>query len=180
MRASLVGQGRRNWWCGEPSWVALTMADVEAFIAARKVAPSDRTMSWRVRNVHNRRCHVALEAGGARVGEVLLIFNVALGRHFSFVLLRRREALLRWDFAMPPVRHRNPQACGPAFERTVRALEHEHRWQPGLDLHCVTVLEGLAEHDHRQAFQAFCDRANIALEAVYVAPPELGEQLSLE
>jgi hypothetical protein len=160
--------------------VALTLSDVGAFIEAPKIAPGDRAMSWRGRNVHNRRCHVAVEAGGARVGEVVLIVNVALRRHFSFVLLRRRDAVLRWDFASPPVRHRNRGACGAGFEATVRALEHEHVWRPGLDLHCVTPLEGLADLDHRQAFIAFCDRANIAPDTLYVAPPPLGEQLSLE
>lgn len=68
----------------------------------------------------------------------------------------------------------------PGFEGTIRALEHEHIWRPGLDLHCATQLDGLAALDHRQAFQAFCDRANIALRTLYVAPPQLGEQLSLE
>lgn len=160
--------------------MALTLPDVEAFIEAPKIAPGDRAMSWRARNVHNRRCHVPLEAGGARVGEVVLIVNVALGRHFTFALLRRRDAVLRWDFASPPVRHRNRGECGPGFEATIRALEHEHVWRPGLDLHCVVPLTGLAELDHRQAFQVFCDRANIALHSLYVPPPPLGEQLSLE
>jgi hypothetical protein len=160
--------------------VALTLADVDAFVQAPKVAPAEGAMRWRARNVHNRRCHVGIESGGARVGEVVLVVNVALARHFSIALLRRKEAVLRWDFATAPIRHRNLPSCGPDFDRTIRALEHEHVWRPGLDLHCVTELNGFAEHGHRQALEAFCASANIVLDTLYVAPPPLGEQLSFE
>jgi hypothetical protein len=173
-----VGAGE-EWHRGEHRGVALTLAEVETFIEAPKVAPADRAMSWQARNKHNRRCHVPVEAGGARVGEVVLVVNVAVRRHFNFALLRGREAVLRWDFAMPPARHRNPRSAA-GFEPRIRATEHEHVWRPGLDLDCVVALDGLGEHDHRQAFEAFCDRANIDLRTLYVPPPPLGEQLTLE
>lgn len=158
--------------------MALSQADVDDFIAAKKTAAGP--MRWISRNLHNRRSHVRLEADGARIGEIVLIVNLAFARDFSFALLRRREGVLRWDLTTAPYKHRNRGACGASFERVVRQLEHEHIWRPGLNLHCVRALAGLHEAPHSDVLSAFCERANITWATTYQHPPAAGEQLRLE
>lgn len=165
---------------GERRNVALKAADVAEFLAAEKQVAADARWTWRSRNLHNRRCHLPLEAGGARVGEIVLVVNLATSRHWSFKLLRRKAEVLRWDFARPPVKHRNPRSCGDDFPRIVRDLEQEHEWHPQAGLNCARGLPDLAAVDeHRQAFVAFADRANITVLSPYQAPPVEGEQMPL-
>lgn len=159
--------------------MALRLADVAEFLGADKVITADARWNWRARNRHNRRCHLRVESGGVAVGELILVVNLAVARHWTFCLLRRRAEVLRWDFARAPYRHRNPRTCSADFEATVRDLEHEHLCRPDTEMRCVRGLDGLAQVDHRQAFVAFADRANIRLDTAYQAPPADGEQLTL-
>lgn len=159
--------------------MALTQADVDQFLAADKSTAAGSRMRWISRNIHNRRCHVAVEAEGIRVGELILIANVALARHWTFMLLRRRAEILRWDLVMPPYRHRNPKMCGDGYPRVVRQLEHEHLWRDGCGTRCVRPVADLATSTHREAMDAFCERAKIKVQPPYDPPPPVGEQLSL-
>lgn len=77
------------------------------------------------------------------------------------------------------MRHRNPPSRPAGYKRAITALEHEHRWEPGLRTACAVELPNLASADHRQALAAFCDRANITFNARYEAPPPPGEQLQM-
>lgn len=163
----------------EHATVAISQDDVDRFLAMPKTAPADARMRWISRNIHNRRCHVPVESDGIRVGELILIANVALPRHWTFKLLRRRSEVLRWDLSTGPVRHRNPLACGEHFPGTVRALEHEHVWRARTNLRCAAPLAGLADSTHREALEAFCDRANITMLTPYEPRPPLGEQMTL-
>ncbi|UUY05482.1 hypothetical protein LRS13_08180 [Svornostia abyssi] len=152
---------------------------VEDFLAAPKLVPVDANMSWRTRNVHIRHCRLRVESAGLRVGELFLVYNVAEARHWSFKLLRVSSEVLRWDYATPPMRHRNPSACGPDFPAVVRTLEHEHIWTEMAGMNCARPLSDGAGQDHRQSLMAFCARAKIEFKAHYQAPPPLGEQLTL-
>lgn len=163
-----------------PATVALSLEDVAEFLAAEKTIPGDVRWQWRARSRHNRRCHLKVEAGGVTIGELILVTNLALARHWTFSLLRRRAEVLRWDFAKAPYKHRNPRECGEGFKRTVRDLEHEHLWQPGTEMRCVKGLDGMHSLDHRQALEAFADRANIRILTPYQQPPTEGEQLTIE
>jgi hypothetical protein len=160
--------------------MTLNAADVAEFLAAEKTVPADARWSWRTRNRHNRRCHLKVEAGGVTVGELILVVNLAIARHWTFSLLRRRAEVLRWDFARAPYKHRNPRACGEDLRGTVRDLEHEHLWRPGTEMRCVTGLSDMEGLNHRQALEAFADRANIILLTAYQPPPAEGEQLTIE
>jgi hypothetical protein len=159
--------------------VAITEADVEAFLDAAKVIPADANMRWRARNAHNQRCHLPVEADGVGVGEVVMVVNTSLTRHWTFKLLRRRDEVLRWDFRRSPTRHRNPQECGGEFERVVREQEHEHIWREATgNVDCARALHGVSSVAHDQAFMAFCARAKIAPHIAYQPPPL--QQLTLE
>jgi hypothetical protein len=159
--------------------VAISQDDVDRFLVTPKASSAGARMRWVTRNVHTRRCHVPIEADAIRVGELILIVNVALARQWIFKLLRRQAEILRWDLVTGPARHRNPKACGPHFPRTVRDLEHEHVWRERTGLLCAAPLEGFATATHRQALDAFSDRANITLLTPYEPPPPLGEQMTL-
>jgi hypothetical protein len=159
--------------------MSISPNDVAAFLDAdKRIAPSV-SMRWTRRNLHTYTARMAIESGGVGVGEVFLVFSVALERCWTFKVLRRRAEILRWDFAMAPARHRNSAACGEGFERNLRALEHEHLWHPTQGLDCATALSGVGGLDHRNALDAFCRRANIDMEPAYTAPPPQGEQLAL-
>ena len=160
--------------------MSISQSDVTTFLDADKTVPRTVAMRWSSRNVHNRMCRMPIDASGVRVGELILLANVAASRHWTFKVLRRRAEILRWDFAAPPYRHRNRASCGDEFERTVRALEHEHLWHPVEGLDCVTALSGLDNAAHPDALGAFCERAKIDLHVAYQAPPEPGEQLALQ
>ena len=153
--------------------------DVAAFLDAEKLIAPDTTMRWTRRNLHTFVSRMAIESGGVGVGEVFLVVSVAMERTWTFKVLRRRAEILRWDFASPPVRHRNRAGCGDCFRRNLRALEHEHLWHPTEGLDCSAALEGLGDLDHEAALDAFCRRAKIEMKSAYAAPPQQGEQLAL-
>jgi hypothetical protein len=159
--------------------MSISSNDVAAFLDAEKRIAQSAAMRWTRRNLHTYTSRMAIESGGAAVGEVFFVFSVALDRNWSFKVLRRRAEILRWDFTVPPTRHRNSTACGDRYPRVVRALEHEHLWHPTQELDCVTPLSGLADLDHKAALDAFCGRAKIDMESAYTAPPPHGEQLAL-
>lgn len=144
-----------------------------------KAVPQTEHVSWRRRGANGVFCRLGCEAGGATVGELVLIVNLAERRNWTFKLLRRGDEVLRWDLVMPPSRHSNPPSRPAGFPGKVRDLEHEHQWVAGLGMSCAVGLEDLelGSADHRQALAAFCDRANIDFNARYEPPP--GEQLQL-
>ncbi len=160
--------------------MSISPNNVAEFLDTEKLIPSSASMRWSRRNLHNYTARLAIEAGGVGVGEVFLVYSVAVERCWRFKVLRRRAEILRWDFTTPPCRHRNRVACGDGYARTVRALEHEHLWHPTEGLACVTALDGLADLDHKAALDAFCRRAKIDMEPLYTRPPEQGEQLALD
>lgn len=160
--------------------MSISQGDVTTFLDADKSVPSNSSMRWTKRNVHVYMSRMPIAYGSVRVGELILLTNIAAERRWIFKILRRRAEILRWDFASPPYRHRNRRACGERFERTVRALEHEHLWHPTEGLDCVRALSGLGNADHARALGAFCGRAKIDVEPVYTAPPPPGEQLAFD
>lgn len=148
---------------------------VAEFLAAAKIITPARRLNWTRRNAGHFVARVGVEAGGATVGELVLVVGVVVSRNWSFKLLRRGEEVLRWDLTSPPARHSNPPGRPAGFPGTVRELEHEHRWVDGLGMRCAVPLT--VSGDHRQTLEAFCDRAKIDFQAPYDAPPPPGEQL---
>lgn len=181
-RATPPGDGRaviRS--IGDDRRVALTSTAVDEFLQTPKVVPATQRMSWRRRNESIVYSRLAAQAGGAVVGELVLIVSLVVARDWKFKLLRRGEEVLRWDLTSPPARHSNPPGRPSHFPGKVRSLEHEHQWVDGFALNCALPLDltqGPRE-DHRQALVEFCDRATITFEAVYEPPPPPGEQLQL-
>lgn len=161
--------------------MTLTASDVHGFLAEPKTTPAG-AMRWTERSLHVRMCRVPLEVDGARVGELLMIVNVALPRAWNFKVMRRGEEVLRWDFACGPCRHRNRKACVEAgLPKIVQALEQEHLWRPGAGMSCAEPLPG--EHSassHQDVLDALCRRAMIKVEVSYEPPPATGEQLTLD
>lgn len=160
--------------------MSISTSDVAAFLDAEKQIASGTSMRWTRRNLHTYTARMTIESGSIGVGEVFLVVNVALDRWWSFKVLRRRDEILRWDFAMPPTRHRNSGGCGDGYPRIVRTLEHEHLWHPTEGMNCAAPLSGLGVVDHRGALDAFCRRAKIGMTpGAYTSPPPTGEQLAL-
>lgn len=160
--------------------VTIDQSEIVAFLAADKVVLPATLMRWTRRNPNSYIARLPVEFRGMRVGELFLMASVATERCWRFKLLRQRAEILRWDFTVPPSRHRNALSCGAGFERNVYDLEHEHLWQPGEGLECATGLTGLADLDHRGALEAFSRRAKIDMQAPYVSPPQLSEQLAFD
>lgn len=138
-------------------------------------------MAWRRRSDSIAFARVGVEAGGATVGELVMVVGLAVARDWNFKLVRRGDELLRWDLTSPPARHSNPPGRPDRFPGKVRELEHEHQWVDGLGMNCAISLDmtDAAKEDHRQALGAFCVRANISFDTVYQPPPPPGEQLQL-
>jgi hypothetical protein len=160
--------------------VALTSSVVE-FLAASKTVAASQRMGWRKRNESVVYVRVGVEAGGATVGELVMIVSLVVARDWNFKLVRRGEEVLRWDLTAPPARHSNPPGRPARFPGKVRSLEHEHHWVDGFGMNCALALDLSADikTDHRQALAAFCDRANINFDAIYQPPPPPGEQMQL-
>lgn len=160
--------------------MSISPSDVTVFLDAEKQISSSASMRWSRRNLHTYIARMPIESGGVGVGEVFLVYSVAVEREWRFRVLRRRAEILRWDFTTPPCRHRNRAACGDGYAGKVTALEHEHLWHPTEGMDCARALDGLADLDHQAAFDAFCRRAKIDVEPLYTRPPEQGEQLALD
>jgi len=160
--------------------VDLSHAEILAFLDAPKVVPESAPMRWTKRNVNAFLSRLPLEFRGIRVGELFLMTSVATRRCWRFKVLRQRSEVLRWDFTVPPSRHRNASTCGADLPRVVTALEHEHLWHPDAGLDCARPLTGLSEVDHREALDAFCRRAKIDMRNRYVSPPPMSEQLAFD
>lgn len=154
----------------------LSQAQVEAFLQADKVLLGP--MVWASRTTAAADLAILpVEMAAVEAGSVVAIQKPGSTRDWTFQLKVGREQVLRWDFKPEgvPRRHRNPLGRPADFLAADRALIHEHpwdqRWAP--DLRLSRGLVGLEEHDHRQAYRAFCDHANIDHSTVeYVAPPE--------
>lgn len=81
--------------------------------------------------------------------------------------------VLRWEYVSfgKLRRHRNPKPLPPGFDAIDRSLVHEHPFLNGECGRYSRPLDDQLEIErHREAFWAFCARANID-PAGYVEPP---------
>lgn len=160
--------------------MALTQADVDAFMALRKEVPASRTVRWRKRSEHVHIAQLPLVSGGIIRGELLLIFGVDHHRHWTFKLLHVGAEILRWDAQPPPNSHSNPPSRPAGWPRRFRRRDHEHVWHPDFGMRLARPSEELEEaSNHASAFVAFCMRANIDHNNAYQSPPPSGQQLRI-
>jgi hypothetical protein len=159
--------------------VALSQAEVDEFILLRKEVPPSRRARWTKRSEHVRTARLPVAFRGVQRGELLLVVHVDHGRHWTFKLLRLGSEVLRWDAQPPPHSHSNPAVRPADWPRKFRDRDHEHVWHPQVEMKLArpsAELEGAP--DHRAAFMAFCERANIDPSNSYEPPPS-GEQMRL-
>ncbi len=112
--------------------MAFTSSVVDEFLAASKTVPASQRMGWRRRSDSIVFVRVGVDAGGATIGDLVMIVSLAVARDWNFKLVRRGEEVLRWDLTSPPARHSNPPGRPDRFPGKVRSLEHEHQWVDGL------------------------------------------------
>lgn len=158
----------------------LSSARVDAFLVAPKVLVGP--MLWTSRATAAADVTIlGVEEAAVEVGSVVAVQKPGAVRDWEFQLKIGKESVLRWDFKPEghPRRHRNPAGRPAGFPREDRGVIHEHpwdaRWAPKLRL--SRTLVGMEEHDHRQAFEAFCDSANIDRTTVAYVPPPLPQLL---
>jgi hypothetical protein len=146
--------------------LALTQELVDEFIAAAKVVPKPRSMTWRRDGTDLLRWDALVESEAVIRGRLWLDFNQAIGK-YGFNLQLEGTPVYGWHFR-PAGRHRQP-ACPESFPRNV-GYPHEQFWIEGVGYRCARLLEGLEGLTHEEHFIRFCERANIEFTPTYAAP----------
>lgn len=113
-------------------------------------------------------------------GELLLLYNCRLPRHWTFKLSWRGTEVLRWDLHNPSqaVRHNNPRRYRPAdAPRVVTSRVHEHLWDPQCEMSIARPLVDDGFGRFRPALDAFLERATLTLDGTLQDPPPVQEGL---
>ena len=154
----------------------LSQGEVDAFMAARKVVPSDAPIVWDERSTNQTLWHGPVEVEAVQVGIVTLYLNPQFERRWTFKLSLHGNDVYRLDVKAPPLRHSNPSGRPDDCPGKVTSPEHEHRWHDGFGLHCAYPLDGLSAAGYERILDEFSQRANIDFRPRYV-PPAKGFQL---
>lgn len=156
----------------------LSQGEVDEFMAAQKVVPSESSISWEERTSTQTLWQGPVEVDAVQLGLVTLYLNPQFERRWTFKLSFHSHEVYRLDVKPPPLRHSNPAERPAGCPGKVTSPEHEHRWHEGLGLRCAYPLEDLSQEGYERILEVFCQRAGIDFRPRYV-PPAKGFQLEI-